>query len=522
MVIRWARGLVLSCLVGLCPLATSVAAQERKEAILLPQPLPNEIDRIELVWFGDAEPTVLINQLEPPPRHAERLRGSEVRLIPAVEQLRPFGSCHVSWLVRGEELVIQFEGMAEAACGVVWFLGQPEETVDVLSFHALRFVGRSSGAIELGVADRAWWSRQDHVSCVTVSGPFEADVSLARLIDLVDLRELVALTITAVELPAELTITKAWVEAAPMERPGPMGRGLWVWDLQKAARHADQVVETCRSIGCRRLSIQVPSAGDSPSVWRAFCSLVRRWRAEGIEVLALDGYPEAAVNPDRLLAGIRRLMAECGESPPDGFQVDIEPYLLPEARLGQDRYRDYLTSLVQIRHMLPPDVPLSVVVPFWFPEVSVEGRPLALGVVQVADEVVVMSYRVAVVEAQTLMDDWGRYGALLGKPVWGAMETRPLPDEQHLLLRRVARLEEASAYVDRSTGRLVLAAPRSAKGDLVSFTETARYQVQGHQLSFAGRSKKAVKKAITDWARTDQLAVTGVMIHDWEGYEQLP
>lgn len=489
------------------------------ETIVLQPPL---LDRIEVVWSDGDGSTVLINQPEPPRIRADRWVGQAVSLKPYADRLRPFGSCHVSWLVRGEELVIQFEGTAEAACGVVWFLGQPEEAVDVLSFHALRFVGRSSGAIELGVADRAWWSRQDHVSCVTVSGPFEADVSLTRLIDHVDLRELVALTVTTVELPATLTITKAWFEATPIKRSGPMKRGLWVWDLQKASRQADQIVETCRSIGCRRLSIQMPSVGDPDSVWRTFCSVVHRWRDEGIEVLALDGYPEAAVNPDRLLAGIRRLVAECGESPPAGFQVDIEPYLLPEARLGQERYRDYLKALTEIRRALPSRFSFSVVVPFWFPEVSVEGRPLALGVLQVANEVVAMSYRVAVAEALALMDDWVRYGALLGKPVWGAMETRPLPDEQHLLLRRVARFEEASAYVDRSTGRLVLAAPRSAKGELVFFTETARYQVPGHRLSFAGRSREAVKKAITDWTRADQLAVTGVMIHDWEGYERLP
>jgi hypothetical protein len=490
--------------------------------IMLPQPLPSEIDRIELVWFDGDGPTVLINQPEPPPRRADRLRGAKVRLIPTAHQLRPFGLCSVSWNVRGDELEIRFGGESGTSCGVVWFLGQPEEAVDVLSFHALRLVGRSSGAIELGVADRAWWSRQDHVSCVTVSGPFEADVSLARLVDRVDSREVVALTVTALELPAELIIKRAWIEARPAPRKETMKRGLWVWDLQKASRQADQIVETCRSIGCQRLSIQMPSVGDSDSVWRTFCSVVHRWHDEGIEVLALDGYPEAAVNPDRLLAGIRRLVAECGESPPAGFQVDIEPYLLPEARLGQERYHDYLKALTEIRRALPSRFSFSVVVPFWFPEVSVEGRPLALGVFRVADEVVVMSYRADVAEALALMDDWVRYGALLGKPVWGAMETRPLPDEQHLLLRRVARLEQASAYVDRSTGRLVLAAPRSAKGELVFFTETARYQVPGHRLSFAGRSREAVKKAIPDWTCADQLAVTGVMIHDWEGYERLP
>jgi hypothetical protein len=345
------------------------------------------------------------------------------------------------------------------------------------------------------------------------------------LIDRVDIREVVALTVTALELPAELIIERAWVEAQPTPRKETMKRGLWVWDLQKAWQQADQAVKTCRSIDCRRLSIQMPSVGDPDSVWRTFCSLVRRWRDEGIEVLALDGYPEAAVNPEQLLAGIRRLVAECGDVLPAGLQVDIEPYLLPEARLGQERYRDYLTALTEIRLALPPHLLLSVVVPFWFPEVSMEGRPLALGVFQVADEVVVMSYRADVAEALALMDDWVRYGALLEKPVWGAMETRPLPDEQHLVLRQVDRWQDATAFLDLSRGNLVLAVPhpRTTKRELLYFAEVARYEVQGSRLSFAGRSKATVAHAIDQWAQgAGHSPMAGLMIHDWEGYEQLP
>ncbi|MCP9456820.1 MAG: hypothetical protein NNA18_12025, partial [Nitrospira sp.] len=327
----------------------------------------------------------------------------------------------------------------------------------------------------------------------------------------------------AVDLPAELVITKAWFEAAPVQRPGPMKRGLWVWDLQKAQQQADQIGKTCRSIGCRRLSVQMPPAGESVSVWRAFCSLVRRWRDEGLEVFGLDGWPEAAVNPDRLLAGIRRLMVECDDVLPAGLQVDIEPYLLPEARLGQERYRDYLTALTKIRRVLPASLSFSVVVPFWFTHLSVEGRSLALSVFEVADEVVVMSYRVEGAEARGLVEDWVRYGALLGKPVWGALETRPLPDERHLVLRQVARAEEATAFLDRSSGRLVLDAPGSDRPGLVYFAETDRYQVPGARLSFAGRSKKAVRQAIEQWAlESGHATVTGLMVHDWEGYEQLP
>lgn len=426
--------------------------------------------------------------------------------------------------MRGEELVIQFGGTSRTSCGVVWFVGRPEEAVDVLSFRALRLVGSTSGTIEIGVADLVWWNKQDHVSCETVNGPFEVEVPLARLLDRVDLRELVAFTVTAVELPAELTITKAWFEGSPIERPGPMKRGLWVWDLQKAWQQADQIVETCRSIGCRRLSIQMPSAGDSTALWWAFCSLVRHWHEEGIEVFALDGWPEAAVNPERLLAGVRRLVVECGDSLPAGLQVDIEPYLLPEAQQGQEQYRHYVASLVRIRRAWPSarSFSFSVVVPFWFTQVQLDGRPLALHVFDVADEIVVMSYRVDVAEARLLVEDWAHYGALLGKPVWGAIETRPLPDERHLVFRRVDGWEAATAFVDRSRGNLVLAAPRSANPRLLYFAETARYHVQGRWLSFAGGSKETVKNAMEEWAlEPGQAPLTGLMIHDWEGYEQL-
>lgn len=518
---QWASRITTG-LVACGLLVAGVDAQGRQETIVLPQPLPPQVERIELVWSDNPEPAVTVNPVEPSLIHAERLTGPVALLIPHKEQLRPFGSCQVSWQQQTDGIVVRFEGNSKGACGVLWFFHKPEQAVDVVSFHSLHVTGMASSTIELGMADQFWWEREDHVPVLTVVGIFQVAVPLAQLAGRVNVGALVALTLTVTKLPAELRIDRAWLEAHPPPRSVTFRRGLWVWNLHKAFDQAARVAETCRSVGCRRLAVQMPAPAAPDAAWRAFGVLVRRWRNEGFEVYALDGDPNAIKQPGLLFSTIERLLAEIDDAVPIGLQLDIEPYLLGEVRADPSWYREYLALLVQVRRRLPARSPLSVVVPFWFTSILVEGRPLAQLVFDVADEVVVMNYRSEIADARVLIEDWGRYGLLFGKPVWGAIETRPLPDERHLILRRVDRWEEATAFLDRATAQLVLAKPSPSHRHVLYLRTVTEYVVHGERLSYAGRSKETVTKALAQWeAEAASLGLAGLMIHDWEGYERL-
>ncbi len=514
---------MLAALVAWWLLVAGGQAQGGQETIVLPQPLPPQVERIELVWSNGSEPTVTVNPVEPVAIRGARLTGTEVRLTAGDNRLRPFGSCLVHWQQQGEAVVVRFTGRSKGPCGLVWFFGGPAQAVDALSFQSLHVRGTASNQIELGVADQYWWDQDDHVPFSTTGGTFDVATPLAQLAGRVHVGALVALIMTTRKLPTELRIDRAWFEAHPAPPAVTMERGLWVWDLRKASEQANRVAETCRSIGCRRLALQMPALADPDSAWIAFRSLIRRWQDEGFDVYALDGDPNTIKQPGPLLSTIERLMAELGESMPIGLQLDIEPYLLGEVRTDLSWYRAYLTLLQQVRRSLPAGVPLSVVVPFWFTSVMVDGLPLAQRIFEAADEVVVMNYRSDVQEARALIEDWGRYGLVFGKPVWGAIETRPLPDERHLILQRVDRWEEATAFCDPAAGQLILAKPSRPREGLFYLREAAQFVVRGEWLSYAGHSKETVAQVMEQWAReAGSVGIAGLMVHDWEGYEQLP
>ncbi|MDZ7378922.1 MAG: hypothetical protein ONB06_06185, partial [candidate division KSB1 bacterium] len=510
-------------IVGVTSLGLGVGSGWAEETIALTQAIPDNLARIEVVWPTGGPPSVTLNPpVEPQSIGSIRWTGTRVTVVPLAEQMRPFGACQVRIEKLGEAIRLQMEGTPKPTCGVIWWLGHPDAALDLLSFNQLSVEGIARGSFDLGIVDRWWWEKQDSMTLFRTTGSFRIGIPLSAIADRVDLRQVVALTVAVSRTPAVVTIEPVRFEARKLAPPAPK-LGLWVWNVRRAIQEPDQVLSTCVAMGCRRVSIQMPGANATEETWRAYLAVVRRWQEQGIEVYALDGDPHAVVNPRYLVAGIERLTTTGkGETLPTGLQLDIEPYVLQEFQTDPERYRDYLTLLAQLRRTMPAGLPLSVVVPFWFSGLMVEGRPLAFHVQDLADEVVVMNYRVELSEARRLIEDWVRYGALIGKPVWGAIETRPLPDERHLVFRRVERPEQATAYLDRCAQQLVLAPPPQKAAHLLYFAEMVRYDVLGSRLSFAGRSKEALKTALDQWVRDVTVpTVTGLMIHDWEGYEQL-
>ncbi len=509
-VIAWAAGVGLAVCTGWA-----------QQTIALSQAIPDQLARIEIVWVTGEPPAVTLDGAEPSPILSTRWTGDQVTVVPIAERLRPFGTCRVAIQTEGGRVQFIVEGEPQPACGLVWWLGHPDEAIDLLSFHWLQIEGTATETVDIGLVDRRWWKKQDAVSLVRSTGSFRSRIPLRPFADRVDLRQIVALTLTVSRAPAVVTIEHVHVDAQWPEPKVPR-RGLWVWNLQRALREPDRVLAVCMAIGCRRLSIQMPAANADEEIWRAYLDLVRRWRREGVEVYALDGDPHVVIEPRPLFATLKKLLTLAGEQLPDGVQLDIEPYLLGQGQTDSERYADYLAVLTQIRQILPVRLPVSVVVPFWFTGVMIEGRPLGFRVLELADEAVIMNYRVEFAEARALIDDWVRYGALMGKPVWGAVETRPLPDERHLILRRVDRAEQATAYVDRRDKLLVLSPPAEADPSFLYFSEESQYSVLGSRLSFSGSRRDTLVKAIEQWTQdTRQPRVAGLMIHDWEGYEQL-
>jgi hypothetical protein len=209
-----------------------------------------------------------------------------------------------------------------------------------------------------------------------------------------------------------------------------------------------------------------------------------------------------------------------------GIQVDIEPYLVPGFFADASGPRRYLNTIDHLKEAIAGRTRLSMVMPFWFTSLAVQGRPIAYSVIDRVDEVAIMSYRTELDEIQAITDDTLRYGTLAQVPVWLAVETTPLPVERHVVLRREGRREFADAYVDDDRHRLMMEPPpRSVDSPrrLVWFRVHHRVTVRPERVTFAGRSRAEVLvmvKTISQETRHRSLA--GVLIHDLKGFLALP
>ena len=137
-----------------------------------------------------------------------------------------------------------------------------------------------------------------------------------------------------------------------------------------------------------------------------------------------------------------------------------------------------------------------------------------------------MSYRTDLDEVQDIAEDILRYGDVIGKPVWLAVETTLLPVEQHVVLRRDLRSDRAEAFLDREHRRLrwkPISEADASTGSGEWFRVHRRFTVRPEQLTFAGRSRVEVSRAIRQILDgTPHPSFAGVIIHDLDGFRALP
>jgi hypothetical protein len=402
-------------------------------------------------------------------------------------------------------------------------LTQPGEGngVDVLSYPTLRLYGETSGPVTLALVDIAAQGHDDNVPLTRVTGRFDLHLPLAPVARRLDLRQLTALVV----LPEESNSTVVLEVAELAQHAGPRqtmpGLGFWVWQYHHALSHPETVLEACQHHGCQRLLLQMPAATDTEALWRDYAQFLHRAQARGIEAFALDGEPDAIDASLALVHKVQRLLGLMAGQPLAGVQLDVEPYLRQDFFLDPTGFERYLALIAQVRAVTAEKTRLSIVMPFWFTSHRVRRRPVAFAVMDLADEVAVMSYRTDMDELQAIARDTLRYGDLVGIPVWLALETRALPVERRVVLKRETRRDLADAYLDATRQRLILSAPPATAG-LAWFRVHHRVTVHPERLTFAHQTRQQVRAAIAALIHTVQhRSLAGVLVHDLDGFMEL-
>jgi len=115
-----------------------------------------------------------------------------------------------------------------------------------------------------------------------------------------------------------------------------------------------------------------------------------------------------------------------------GLHLDIEPYARPDytPQSMTEIWNRYLQTLTIAAHELhAKGFKLSVAIPFWLDTININNRPLCDQVIDIADEVVIMTYRTEPNEFLQTATHELAYAGITHKDIYLGIELAPMQDE---------------------------------------------------------------------------------------------
>lgn len=282
---------------------------------------------------------------------------------------------------------------------------------------------------------------------------------------------------------ARLTIDQLQLVPMPAEMPA---RSSWVWSANTWIDAPDEVLAHAEKYAIKTLFITVPLAADSVAEPVRLAKFIGLARSKGITVWAVDGDPHM-VSDTAQAGGARRALAYVNfnrDAAPEarlgGMQFDVEPYLLPGFTLAVPEWEQQYLNFIRALSAVTGDLPLEMVVPYWWGEKADLLRTLAPFVAGLT----VMDYRTdraQIIRFAVPFLDWANSH---NKKVRIALEAGPIADEtQHRYARSLSGGELWQVKLGTQDFLLLLKQPRSNERGRV-FRRTSSAQVSGSGTTF--------------------------------------
>jgi hypothetical protein len=477
--------------------------------------IPIDIQAIDLTYSETGPPRLSFRSTPPPHPAIPPFRPStpQFDLQSVLNTAALTGSCEASDAGRSGVWAVTIQAGSDPCRALMEVRKSP--AVDVLSYGTMILKGYASQPVIVSLVDGFG---QSSVALTRVVGHFDVRMPLKPVISRLDPTHVTAILFEADAGASILSLERFLLQRTSVPARIGSKKGFWVWDYRAAVEDPGALIQHCRRAGVTRMLVQMPDGDDPPALWSAYAGLLQQVTQSGLEIFALDGYPEAIYDPAPLMDKISRLRRLLPRGTLAGLQLDIEPYLLAQFSDPHD-YGRYLLAIENIKAVLGEDARLSVVMPFWFSAKTVHHRPLDFEVMDRADEVAVMSYRTDLDDLQDITEHTLRYGDAAGEPVWLAVETRPLPVDRQVTLLREPRTNAANAYLDRAGRRLVLAPPSPEQTE--GFRVAHHITIRPERLTFAGGKRHELNAALDRILAFSHPSLAGVLIHDLPGYFSL-
>lgn len=212
----------------------------------------------------------------------------------------------------------------------------------------------------------------------------------------------------------------------------PTKRGIWIWRFNEVFGKEETIISNLKKLRIDRVYIQVDDNLEK------FIPFLKLAKSNNIEVFAVDGSPSYVIDPQALLKRIQGVIRfNENKNYFKGFQIDVEPYLLKDFNIHETSYlKKYVNLIEKIKQLTKNKLQFSVVMPFWFDSVFYKGQPISSYVINLADEVVIMSYRTNLNEILKISMPELCYASKVNKPIYLALEINPLSSEEHFLVKK--------------------------------------------------------------------------------------
>ena len=357
------------------------------------------------------------------------------------------------------------------------------QMLDLAPYRHVRLLGTIPPGTRFAFADETRYRSESNVAALRTPDGLDLHALWDRL-DLRRLKYLVAFVPHGRSLTLEAI--RFIRDAPPKPRSFPLSVWVWRTDPFDATALSNPALHT----------LYVQMAPQTATV-------IQKAQHRGKKVFGLDGDPHDILDPARLLGDIRTLRDLKRTFPKTilGFQIDVEPYLLPDYTAHTTQYLTRYLTLVRRLSDKAHEAGLlfSVAIPFWFDNLYVEGKPLAFHVVDAADEVVLMNYRRDRETAMAIAADTLAYGQYRHTTVKLGIELTPIPDEKHTLYR----LAPPAPCLIRDT----------IKKQCRLLTSVHTYTVWGKTISFNGAKDWMLNDFISQ--PVDYRAFGGFVLHDY-------
>lgn len=338
-------------------------------------------------------------------------------------------------------------------------LSKQGQYLNVLNYDFMEIEGNMSN-ISIGLADKYYFKKEDHLKL-----PLKHHFNLQKLfgkIDLSRLKYLVIITASGTPPPIKKIIFKNNQEYTSLENNH---LETWAWNPEYVTHShlKKQPIE--------RIYIQMKSG---------FQKALKRMKDTNITIYGLNGSPEDIFHYTHLLKDIDTLAILKKDFPSiQGYQVDIEPYLLNAYKKDPEKILNtYLTLIQKLKiYTKKHELKLSVVIPFWFDHLYVKDKNVGFRVIDIADEVVLMSYRSDINKVFDISKILLNYAHYSNKELRIGIELMKIENESHTVYK-ITQIQRTCL----SSGKIT--------DNCIFLDKMNQYTVYGKEISFYKQTEK--------------------------------